>query len=72
MNFSDERNFSSYFIIIAVVVITALVLWGTSLFLKRLKDDERTKIEIWAQSQKALNSELSEIDLISLKPKSRK
>ncbi len=60
MNFSDERNFSSYFIIIAVLVITGLVLWNTSLFLKRLKDDERTKVQVWAQSQKALNSEQSD------------
>ncbi|WP_103865246.1 HAMP domain-containing sensor histidine kinase [Aquimarina sp. I32.4] len=60
MNFSDERNFSSYFIIIAVLVITGLVLWNTSLFIQRLKDDERTKIQIWAQSQKALNSEQSD------------
>lgn len=60
MNFSDERNFSSYFIIGAVLLITGLVLWNTSLFMKRLKDDERTKVQIWAQSQKALNSEQSD------------
>ncbi|WP_109302294.1 HAMP domain-containing sensor histidine kinase [Aquimarina sp. AU474] len=68
MNFSDERNFSSYFIIIAVMVITILVLWNTSLFLQRFKDDERTKIEIWAQSQKAFNSEQSDdyLDLVLL------
>ncbi len=60
MNFTDERNFASYFIVIAVIVITILALWNTSLFLQRLKDDERTKIEIWAQSQKALNSEQSD------------
>jgi len=60
MNFSDERNFSSYFIIIAVLIITALILWSTSLFLQRLKNDERNKMEIWAQSQQALNSEQSD------------
>ncbi len=60
MNFSDERNFASYFIVLAVMVITTLILWNTSLFMQRLKDDERTKIEIWAQSQKALNSEQSD------------
>ncbi|GGX08072.1 sensor histidine kinase [Aquimarina muelleri] len=60
MNFSDERHFSSYFIIIAVLVITGLVLWNTSLFMQRLKDDERTKVEIWVQSQKALGSEQSD------------
>lgn len=60
MNFSDERHFSSYFIIIAVLVITGLVLWNTSLFMQRLKDDERTKVQIWVQSQKALGSEQSD------------
>ncbi len=60
MDFSDERNFPSYFIVLAVIVITILALWNTSLFMQRLKDDERTKIEIWAQSQKALNSEQSD------------
>lgn len=60
MNFSDERNFSSYFIIIAVLVITGLVLWNTSIFMQRLKDDERTKVQVWAQSQKAFNSEQSD------------
>lgn len=60
MNFSDERHFSSYFIIVAVLVITGLVLWNTSLFMQRLKDDERTKVQIWVQSQKALGSEQSD------------
>ncbi len=60
MNFSDERNFSSYFIIIAVIVITGLVLWNTSLFMRRLKDDERTKVQVWIQAQKALDSEQSD------------
>ena len=57
MNFSDERNFSSYFIIIAVLVITGLILWNTSLFMRRLKDDERTKVQIWIEAQKAFDSE---------------
>ncbi|KAA1243760.1 HAMP domain-containing sensor histidine kinase [Aquimarina sp. RZ0] len=56
MNFSDERHLSSYFIIFAVLVITGLVLWNTSLFLQRLKKDETTKMQVWAQSYKALNS----------------
>ena len=56
MNFTDERNFASYFIIIAAVIITGLVLWNTSLFLQRLKEDERVKMQTWAQSYRALNS----------------
>ncbi|MFC5048746.1 hypothetical protein [Aquimarina hainanensis] len=58
MNFSDERNFASYFIIVAVLVITGLVLWNTSLFFQKLKDDERIKMQVWAQAQKAFNSDL--------------
>ncbi|WP_378186284.1 sensor histidine kinase [Aquimarina sp. W85] len=60
MNFSDERKLASYFIIIAVLLISGLVLWNTSLFLQRLKEDERIKMQVWAQSQKALNSEQSD------------
>ncbi|SEK90924.1 hypothetical protein SAMN04487910_1447 [Aquimarina amphilecti] len=56
MNFSDERNLASYFIIFAVLVITGLVLWNTSLFLQRLKKDENIKMQVWAQSFKALSS----------------
>ncbi len=56
MNFSDERNLASYFIIFAVLVITGLVLWNTSLFLQRLKKDETIKTQVWAQSFKALSS----------------
>lgn len=56
MNFSDERNLASYFIIFAVLVITGLVLWNTSIFLQRLKKDESTKMQVWAQSYKSLDS----------------
>lgn len=65
MNFSDERNLSGSFIITAVLVITGLVLWNTSIFLQRLKEDERTKMQVWAQSYKALNS-LQEDDYLDL------
>lgn len=65
MNFSDERNLAGYFIITAVLVITGLILWNTSIFLQRLKEDERTKMQVWAQSYKALNS-LQEGDYLEL------
>ena len=56
MNFVDQRNFSKSFIIIAALTILALILWNTTLFYNRLKTDERFKMEIFAQSTKALNS----------------
>lgn len=56
MNLFDERNLSRFFIVFAVLSITGLILWNTSLFLDRLKQDEISKIQVWTQSQKALNS----------------
>ncbi len=56
MNFVDQRNFSTTFIIIAVLAILGLILWSTTLFYNRLKTDERSKMEIFAQSMKSLNS----------------
>ncbi len=64
MNFFDERNFPGYFIISAVLVITGLILWNTSLFSQKLKVDERIKMQVWAQSQRALNSEVLDEYLI--------
>lgn len=60
MNFSDDRNLASYFIVFAVLVITGLVLWNTSLFLQRLKSDETTKVQIWSQNLKALSSDIKD------------
>ncbi len=56
MNFVDQRNFSTSFIIIAALTILGLILWSTTLFYNRLKTDERSKMEILAQSMKSLNS----------------
>lgn len=65
MNFSDDRNLASYFIVFAVLVITGLVLWNTSLFVQRLKSDETTKLQIWSENLKAFNSQL-EVDYLEL------
>lgn len=65
MNFIDQRNSSRAFIIIAALSIIALILWNTSLFFERLKNVEREKMEIWAQSQKAFITE-SENDYLEL------
>ncbi len=63
MNFSDERHLAGYFIVFAVLVITGLVLWNTSIFLQRLKKDENTKMQVWAQSYKALDSQSLDSEL---------
>lgn len=55
MNFSDERNFARWFIVFSSLLIVGLILWNTSIFFERLKDDERDKMEIWAAAQAYLD-----------------
>ncbi|MGB8704501.1 MAG: HAMP domain-containing sensor histidine kinase [Gillisia sp.] len=55
MNFSDERNLARWFIIISSLLIVGLILWNTSIFFERLKQDERDKMEIWTAAQAFLD-----------------
>lgn len=63
MNLPDERSFNRWFIIISCLVVTALVLWNTSIFFQRLKEDERAKMNIWAQAQEELSNAPEDADL---------
>lgn len=56
MDFTVNKNFSKTFIILATLTIIGLILWNTSLFFERLKNVERAKMQIWAQSQKSFIS----------------
>ena len=56
MDFLLKGNISKVFILLSTVIIIGLILWNTSLFFERLKQVERDKMEIWAQSQKAFIS----------------
>ena len=55
MNFSSERNLARWFIIISSLLIVGLILWNTSIFFERLKNDERDKMQIWASAQAFLS-----------------
>ena len=57
MNFNKDQRFIRWFIIFAAVVITALILWNVSLFFDQLKQSERDRMEIWATSMEAFNTE---------------
>ncbi|WGK66135.1 sensor histidine kinase [Croceiramulus getboli] len=50
MQFKSGQRFSRWFIIISSLVITLLILWNVSLFFDQLKENERTKMEIYAQA----------------------
>ncbi|MGA8853586.1 MAG: histidine kinase dimerization/phospho-acceptor domain-containing protein, partial [Christiangramia sp.] len=63
MNLPDERSFNRWFIIISCLAVITLVLWNTSIFFQRLKEDERAKMNIWAQAQEELNNAPEDADL---------
>lgn len=51
MKFSDERTFRRWLIIFSALAIIVLIVWNTIVFFQRLKEDERTKMNIWASAQ---------------------
>lgn len=55
MKFPEERNLARWFIIISSLLIVGLILWNTSIFFERLKDDERDRMEVWASAQAFLD-----------------
>lgn len=63
MNLPDERSFNRWFIIISCLVVIGLVLWNTSIFFQRLKEDERAKMNIWAKAQEELANAPEDADL---------
>lgn len=68
MQFSDNRNVTRWIIIMASFVIVTLILWNTYSFFQIFKNEERIKMELWAQSLKAFNNadpETGDIELPS-------
>ncbi|MCP9199535.1 HAMP domain-containing histidine kinase [Gramella sp. GC03-9] len=63
MHLPDERNFNRWFIIISCLAVIILVLWNTSIFFQRLKEDERAKMNIWAKAQEELAHAPEDADL---------
>ncbi len=56
MNLPDERSFNRWFIIFSCLVVITLVLWNTSIFFQRLKEDERARMNIWAEAYQGIDS----------------
>ncbi|MCF6128481.1 HAMP domain-containing histidine kinase [Flavobacterium sp. AS60] len=54
MQFSEKRNLTRWIIIMASFVIVVLILWNTYSFFQIFKNDERVKMEVWAESLKTL------------------
>ena len=65
MQFSEKRNISRWFIILASFLIVILILWNTYNFFQIFKVEERAKMELWATAQKTLvnANENTEVEL---------
>ncbi|HQZ25979.1 MAG TPA: HAMP domain-containing sensor histidine kinase [Flavobacterium sp.] len=54
MQFSKSRNISRWIIIFASFLIISLILWNTYTFFQIFKQEERLKMNLWANAQKTL------------------
>lgn len=54
MQFSKSRNTTRWIIIFASFLIISLILWNTYTFFQIFKNEERLKMNLWANAQKTL------------------
>lgn len=63
MQFSESRNITRWILIFSSFIIISLILWNTYSFFQIFKEDERMKMELWAEAQKSLNNADSNTDI---------
>ncbi|WP_300976749.1 PAS domain-containing sensor histidine kinase [Flavobacterium sp.] len=65
MPFSNKRNTSRWIIIAFSFCLVSLILWNTYTFFQIFKNEERLKMNLWAQAQKTLINadENTDVDL---------
>ncbi|MFH6998439.1 sensor histidine kinase [Flavobacterium sp. FlaQc-57] len=65
MPFSETRNTTRWIIIFISFLIISLILWNTYTFFQIFKNEERLKMNIWANAQKTIINadEYTELDL---------
>ena len=56
MQFSNRKNITRWILIAASFVIITAILWNTYAFFQIFKNEERVKMEHWAEAQKTLNN----------------
>jgi len=56
MLFSNHKNLMRWVLIAASFVIISLILWNTYTFFQIFKNEERVKMQHWAEAQKTLNN----------------
>ena len=63
MQFSERRNLTRWFIIIASFFIVILILWNTYNFFQIFKTEERAKMEFWARALTTVSNANENSDL---------
>jgi len=65
MRFSNKRNTTRWIIIASSFCLVSLILWNTYTFFQIFKNEERLKMNLWAQAQKTLINadENTDVDL---------
>jgi two-component system, sporulation sensor kinase D len=66
MQFSDTRSLTRWVIILASFLIVVLIMWNTYNFFQIFKNEERAKVQLWADAQKAIANADPENDDVSL------
>ncbi|PWA06859.1 sensor histidine kinase [Flavobacterium psychrotolerans] len=56
MQFSNRKNITRWVLIAASFIIITLILWNTYTFFQIFKNEERVKMEHWAEAQKTLKN----------------
>src|SRR5690606_28043096 len=66
MNFFKNNLYTRWFLLAVSFVILTLILWNTYLLFQTFKQEERIKMEIWAQAYETINNadpETTDIEL---------
>ncbi len=66
MNFNPKKRTPNIILLVSAFVIVSLILWNTNSFFKKFKEEERSKMEIWATAQSELLQSSEDMDLGNL------
>ena len=61
----NKKSLLRWFFVFISVVIISLILWNTYVFFNQLKDNERSKMQVWAAAQEELQQSTAADDDIS-------
>lgn len=60
---SDKRNTLKWVLIFSAFIVVSLILWNTYQFFQKVKEEERTKMELWAEAQRNFHTADIETDI---------